>query len=64
MNFDLTEEQQMLQDMARKFAENEMLPTLKEYESEHKVNFGLIKKNGLTRASWNSYPPGIWRLGV
>jgi butyryl-CoA dehydrogenase len=44
MDFDLTEEQQMLQDMARKFAVNEMLPTLKEYESEHKVNVGLIKK--------------------
>ena len=44
MNFDLTEEQKMLQDMARKFAEKEMLPTLREYEAAHKVNFNLIKK--------------------
>src|SRR3972149_2953824 len=44
MNFDLTEEQKMLQDMARKFVEKEMLPTLREYEAAHKVNFNLIKK--------------------
>lgn len=46
MNFDLTEEQVMFRDMARKFAEQEMLPTLKEYERERKVNISLIKKLG------------------
>lgn len=44
MNFELSEEQRMLQDMARKFAENEMLPTLREYEKARKINFDVIKK--------------------
>lgn len=44
MNFELSEEQKILQNMARKFAETEMLPSLREYESERKVNHGLLKK--------------------
>jgi len=46
MDFELTEKQLMLRSMAREFAEQEMLPTLKEYEREHKVNYDLIKKMG------------------
>ena len=36
----------MFRDMARKFAEQEMLPTLKDYERQRKINFDLIKKLG------------------
>jgi len=46
MNFELTEEQMMMRDMTRKFAEQEMLPTLKEYERQRKVNYDVIKKMG------------------
>ena len=46
MDFELTEKQIMLRSMVREFAEQEMLPTLKEYEREHKVNYDLIKKMG------------------
>jgi len=46
MNFELTEEQVMFRDMARKFAEQEMLPTLKDYERQHKINYDVIKKMG------------------
>jgi len=46
MDFELTEKQIMLRSMARKFAEQEMLPTLKDYEREHKVNYDVIKKMG------------------
>jgi alkylation response protein AidB-like acyl-CoA dehydrogenase len=46
MDFELSEKQMMLRSMAREFAEQEMLPTLKEYEREHKVNYDLIKKMG------------------
>ena len=46
MDFELTEKQKMLQSMAREFAEKEMLPTLKEYEQQHKVNHNLIRKTG------------------
>jgi alkylation response protein AidB-like acyl-CoA dehydrogenase len=46
MNFELTEEQMMLQSMARKFAEQEMLPTLKDYERQRKINYDIIRKMG------------------
>ena len=46
MNFELSQEQKMLRDMARKFAEQEMMPTLQEYEHERKINFDIIKKMG------------------
>jgi alkylation response protein AidB-like acyl-CoA dehydrogenase len=44
MNFELSEEQKILREMARRVAEQEMLPSLREYESARKVNFDLIKK--------------------
>jgi alkylation response protein AidB-like acyl-CoA dehydrogenase len=44
MNFELSEEQKMLREMARKFAEQEMQPGLREYESARKVNYALLKK--------------------
>jgi len=44
MNFELSQEQIMFRDMARKFAEQEMLPTLKDYERQRKVNYDVIKK--------------------
>jgi butyryl-CoA dehydrogenase len=46
MNFELTEEQAMLRDMARRFAEQEMLPTLRDYERQRKINCDVIKKMG------------------
>jgi alkylation response protein AidB-like acyl-CoA dehydrogenase len=44
MNFELSEEQIMFRDMARRFAKQEMLPTLKDYERQRKVNYDVIKK--------------------
>jgi butyryl-CoA dehydrogenase len=44
MNFILSEEQVILKNMARKFAEQEMLPSLREYESRREVNRDLLKK--------------------
>jgi butyryl-CoA dehydrogenase len=44
MNFELSEEQVMFRDMARRFAKQEMLPTLKDYERQRKVNYDVIKK--------------------
>lgn len=46
MNFELTDEQTMFRNMARKFAEQEMLPTLKDYERQHKINYDVVKKLG------------------
>jgi butyryl-CoA dehydrogenase len=44
MNFELTEEQIMFRNMVRKFAKQEMLPTLKDYERQRKINYDVIKK--------------------
>lgn len=44
MNFELTEEQIMFQDMARKFAEQEIIPPLKDNERQEKFDRSLIKK--------------------
>ena len=44
MEFGLTEEQQMLQDMARDFAQNEIAPTVQEDEKNHVYNEKIVKK--------------------
>jgi butyryl-CoA dehydrogenase len=44
MNFELSEEQLMLRDMSRRFAEQEMAPTLQEYERKRQINYDIIKK--------------------
>jgi alkylation response protein AidB-like acyl-CoA dehydrogenase len=44
MNFELNEEQVMFRDTVRKFARQEMLPTLREYERQRKMNHDVIKK--------------------
>jgi alkylation response protein AidB-like acyl-CoA dehydrogenase len=44
MDFELNEEQKMFQDMARKFAEQEILPTLKENVRHDKFDPKIIKK--------------------
>jgi glutaryl-CoA dehydrogenase (non-decarboxylating) len=44
--FKLTEEQQMIQDMAKKFAEKEILPTIEEDEKEHRFRPELVRKMG------------------
>lgn len=44
MNFELSEEQLMLRDMAHRFAEQEMAPTLRDYERERKINYDVIQK--------------------
>ncbi|MBN2809789.1 MAG: acyl-CoA dehydrogenase family protein [Deltaproteobacteria bacterium] len=44
MDFSFTQEQIMLRDMARKFAENEMRPRLREAEKQRRTPTGLVKK--------------------
>ncbi len=44
MNFSSTQEQLMLRDMSRKFAENEMLPLLRESENQRRTPEILVKK--------------------
>ena len=44
MDFELTEEQTMFRDMAHKFAEQEMLPELRQHEVEGKYQHDIIAK--------------------
>jgi glutaryl-CoA dehydrogenase (non-decarboxylating) len=44
MDFELTEEQKMFRDMARKFAQQEILPQLKEHERQETFDPSIIKK--------------------
>jgi alkylation response protein AidB-like acyl-CoA dehydrogenase len=46
MDFELTQEQKMFKDLARKFAEQEILPSLREYEKEGKQHRENIRKLG------------------
>lgn len=46
MNFKLSEEQQMIKDMCRKFADNEIRPNVAEYNRLHKFPTNAIKKLG------------------
>ncbi len=46
MNFELTEEQKMIQDMARKFAEREIKPVAAEFDKTHKHPEEIVKKMG------------------
>ena len=44
MDFELTEEQRMIQGTARKFAEKEMLPNLRENERQERFDREIVKK--------------------
>jgi len=43
-NFTLTEEQKLLQQMAREFARNEIIPVAKEYDKSHQFPWPVIRK--------------------
>lgn len=46
MDFGLTEEQRMMQQMAKDFAHKEILPTMKEDEANHRFRPELVRKMG------------------
>lgn len=46
MDFELNQEQQMFKNLARRFAEEEIIPSLKEYEREGKLHRENIRKLG------------------
>ena len=46
MNFELTEEQRMIQEMARSFAEKEVAPVAAELDETHRFPTDLAKKMG------------------
>ena len=46
MNFELTEDQRLIQDTARRFAASEIAPTLEEEESKHEFRAGRVAQMG------------------
>jgi alkylation response protein AidB-like acyl-CoA dehydrogenase len=46
MDFELTEEQQMVQEMARRFAETEIKPRAAEFDEKHQHPEGIVKQLG------------------
>ncbi|HEU4351083.1 MAG TPA: acyl-CoA dehydrogenase family protein [Burkholderiales bacterium] len=46
MNFELTEEQRLIQDTARRFAADEIAPTLEEEERKHEFRSERVRKMG------------------
>ena len=46
MDFNLTEEQQMVRDMCRKFADNELAPAAEHYDRTHEFPWDHVKKLG------------------
>src|SRR5574340_254851 len=46
MNFELSEDQRLIQDTARRFADEQIAPTLEEEERKHEFRPGRVKKMG------------------
>jgi len=68
LNFNLNEEQAMIRDMARKFAEKEMLPAAEHYDQSDEFPWPIIKKAQKTGLISSNVPeeyggPGLDVLG-
>jgi butyryl-CoA dehydrogenase len=57
MDFHLTEEQEMLRDMCRKFADNELKPKAEHYDRTHEFPWEHVKKLGEMGLMGVVYPP-------
>ena len=64
MDFELTQEQIMFRDMAHKFAEQEILPYIKEYEREEKYFEQVVEKAKATGLMGIHIPEQYGGLGV
>ncbi len=64
MNFELTEEQRMIQDMARKFAEREIKPVAAELDKTHRHPEEIVKKMGELGLMGITIPPEYGGAGM
>ena len=64
MNFELTEEQKMIQDMARKFAEREIKPVAAELDRTHKHPEEIVKRMGELGLLGITIPPEYGGAGM
>ena len=54
MNFELTEEQKLVQEMVRDFADNEILPKGKALEDQHEFPKEILKKRNTKFCEFSS----------
>ncbi|MGQ9484764.1 MAG: acyl-CoA dehydrogenase [Desulfosoma sp.] len=64
MHFELTEEQKMIQDMARKFAEREIAPVAAELDRTHRHPEEIVKKMGELGLMGINIPPEYGGAGM
>ncbi|MEJ5365661.1 MAG: acyl-CoA dehydrogenase [Desulfosoma sp.] len=64
MHFELTEEQKMIQDMARKFAEREIAPVAAELDRTHRHPEEIVKKMGELGLMGVTIPPEYGGAGM
>lgn len=64
MHFELTEEQKMIQDMARKFAEREIAPVAAELDRTHRHPEEIVKKMGELGLLGITIPPEYGGAGM
>ena len=64
MHFELTEEQKMIQDMARKFAEREIAPVAAELDRTHRHPEEIVKKMGELGLMGITIPPEYGGAGM
>ncbi|ROR01701.1 acyl-CoA dehydrogenase [Desulfosoma caldarium] len=64
MHFELTEEQKMIQDMARKFAEREIAPIAAELDRTHRHPEEIVKKMGELGLMGITIPPEYGGAGM
>ncbi len=61
MNFELTEDQKMIREAVRDFAEREIRPVAQELDEKAEFSVELTKKNGRTWFVWYVPPRKIRR---
>ena len=61
VNFNLTEEQQMIQQLARDFARNEIAPVAEHYDKTHEYPWPVIKKAQGLGPDHDEHPGGVRR---
>ena len=61
MNFELTDEQKMIQEMARKFAEREIKPVAAELDRTHSHPAEICAKMGELGLMGVTVPGRVWR---
>jgi acyl-CoA dehydrogenase len=64
VNFDLTDEQKMIQKLARDFSQNEIAPVAEQYDKSHEYPWPIIKKAQELGLTTMNIPEAYGGLGL